>query len=352
MEQVKTKREYYLDVIRIVAMICVVMVHVDAMSWYQAPYTWYPWFILNIFDSIGRVSVPLFVMISGYLFLDPKRTITVRKIYTKSIPRILCAFFFWSFLYALITSGFLSQRSFRGEVGRKFLDDLFYGHYHMWYLFVILGLYMVTPVLRAVAADEKALRYFLILSFALAYAMPTLQMIPIIYRTKLHTNRIDYAFVTGYAFFYLFGYYIASREQSKRERMVWYLLSIAGMLVTWIGSSYMCMTEQYPNNNLHECLTMNVALYSCGAFVFFKYRFRDMGRDSKACRIVQWLSEVSFGVYLVQDFGMILMKKIGLTPTAFFPGLSVPILTLLDLLISIAVVWVIRKIPGLKRYVI
>ena len=107
-------------------MVSVIMIHVGAISWYDAPFSIYPWGVINLFDIMSRYCVPVFLMISGYLFLDPKREIPTRKIYTRYLPRLIAAYFFWSFLYAIITSGFLTQRTFAGEVGKNFIHDLFW----------------------------------------------------------------------------------------------------------------------------------------------------------------------------------------------------------------------------------
>ena len=62
------KREYYLDIAKVASMIGVITVHTGAISWYEAPFGFYPWGVLNVFDMLGRFCVPVFLMISGYLF--------------------------------------------------------------------------------------------------------------------------------------------------------------------------------------------------------------------------------------------------------------------------------------------
>ena len=129
------KRECYLDIARVASMLGVIIVHTGAISWYFAPFNLYPWGVLNIFDLLGKFCVPVFLMISGYLFLSPERNVEPSAIFKKYIPRLLCAYFFWSFLYAVITSGLLTSRSMAGGIGQKLLHDTIAGRYHMWYIF-------------------------------------------------------------------------------------------------------------------------------------------------------------------------------------------------------------------------
>ena len=69
-------------------------------------------------------------------------------------------------------------------------------------------------------------------------------------------------------------------------------------------------------------------------------------------RLILWLSKMSFGIYLAHDFGLIVFKKLGITPMICTPFVSMPLLTILDLLITIAIVYVVSKIPFLKKWVL
>lgn len=348
---VMNKRIYWLDVARVCAVLGTIIIHIACINWYDVPIRPYPWLVYNLFDCLFRYCVPVFLMISGYLFLNPERELTVHKLYSKNIRRLVCAFFFWSFLYALITSGFSTQRTFSEEVVTKFVHDLFYGHYHMWYLYTMLGMYLITPAMRAVAANRKAMKYFLVLSFVMGYVLPTVQIIPAVYESAQYTYRIDISMVSGYSFYYLMGYYLGSEEMTKERARKWYLIAALGFLITFIGTSLMCILEQYPDIRMHEYLTAEVCMYSCGMFVFFKRRFEGVNPESRAMKVVRYLSTISFGVYLANDFGIIVMRKIGLVPDLFCPFLSVPVLVLIDLAVSVGIAAIVHRIPVLRKYV-
>ena len=346
------KREYYIDIARVLSMISVIVIHVGAISWYDAPFSLHPWGVINAMDILARYCVPVFLMISGYLFLNPDSNITIRKIYTRYLPRLLCAFFFWSFLYALITSGFLTARTLSGGVGIKLLQDTFWGHYHMWYMYVIVGLYIITPALRPIAANRQATIYFLIASYLLKYALTMIQMIPFIYEhTAKYTNRLELSFISGYVFYYLAGYFFATEDFTVRQRRIIYAVGIVALIFSITVVTVYVLVMQFPLSELHEYYTAGIPIYSIAVFVFFRYKFSDVDPDTRIMKIVLWLSKLSFGVYMAHDFGLIVLKKIGITPMITTPFISMPLLTLIDLVITVAIAWIVSLIPGLKKWI-
>ena len=77
------------------------MHHVAAYSFKEVDVNTFEWNAINVYSGLARFAVPIFVMISGALFLDPKKDIPIRKIYSKYILRIVIAFVFWSVVYAV-----------------------------------------------------------------------------------------------------------------------------------------------------------------------------------------------------------------------------------------------------------
>jgi len=347
------QREYYMDVARVFSMISVILVHAGAITWYDAPFSLYPWGVINLMDIMSRYCVPVFLMMSGHIFLDPSRNISVKKIYTRYLPRLLAAYFFWSFLYALITSGFVTQRTLANGVGTKLVQDLFWGHYHMWYMYLIVAMYIITPALRPIAANRSAMRYFLIVSYVISFLIPTIMMIPVVYSTVgKYFNRLEFSFISGYVFYYLAGAYFGGEEMPPKEKKIIYGLGVLGFIFAVVCVTTVVIATQYPDSTYHEYYTAGVPLYSLAVYLFFRDRFTNVNPNTKWMKVVMWMSKLSFGVYMAHDFGLIVFKKIGFTPAICTPFISMPLLTFLDLCISLAIAWVVSLIPGLKKWVI
>ena len=110
--------------------------------------------VFGIYSAVTWHAVPVFVMISGSLFLS--REITIKELYRKYIFRIAAAFVFWSAVYAV--------RSYLKEGSLFSAWDLFVaGNYHLWFLPMIIGLYMIVPFMKVIAESEVLTKYFLAL---------------------------------------------------------------------------------------------------------------------------------------------------------------------------------------------
>ena len=92
MEKQRTgQRVVYADLLRIAAMVAVIELHVCGNNWQGEDIHSLDWHLLNVFDSLVRWCVPVFVMLSGMFFLDPGRNVTYRSIFTKKLLRVFTA---------------------------------------------------------------------------------------------------------------------------------------------------------------------------------------------------------------------------------------------------------------------
>ena len=78
MKHKQNQRKLYLDLLRIIAISAVVMIHVSA-SYVTNANSLLDFTVGNIFDSVSRLGVPLFLMISGALILDENKEFNCKK---------------------------------------------------------------------------------------------------------------------------------------------------------------------------------------------------------------------------------------------------------------------------------
>lgn len=162
------RRVIYFDVLRIVAIFFVVAVHLSAMHWADVDVDSRAWFAFNLYCTTGKWSVPIFVMISGALFLG--REVSISTILKKNVARIATVFLFWSGCYALV------YLVFRHAPLSVVLSQFITGHYHLWFLYMIVGLYLLIPLLRPIVQNEMLMRYFLLLAFIFTFLLPQLAL--------------------------------------------------------------------------------------------------------------------------------------------------------------------------------
>ena len=138
-EHFTRRRVIYFDILRIVAIFFVVFVHLAAQHWADVDVSSRAWFAFNLYCTTGKWSVPIFVMISGALFL--RRDVSISAILKKNVARIATVFLFWSGCYALV------YLVFRHAPLSVVLSQFITGHYHLWFLYMIVGLYLLIPLL-------------------------------------------------------------------------------------------------------------------------------------------------------------------------------------------------------------
>lgn len=122
-EHPAAKRVIYFDILRIAAIFAVVAVHLSAQHWLDVDVSSRAWFAFNLYCTTGKWSVPIFVMISGALFLG--RDTDIHTILKKNVARIATVFLSWSGCYALV------DLVFRHAPLSVVLSQLITGHYHL-----------------------------------------------------------------------------------------------------------------------------------------------------------------------------------------------------------------------------
>ena len=260
MSDTKGKRIIYLDYLRIIATVAIIILHVAAENFYKRPVTSYEWNVFNFFDGIVRWGVPMFAMISGALFLDNSKPIKIKTLYTKNIVRIITAFAFWSLVYAIFSP---DERLYWDGMSklRYIAKNFVTGHFHMWFLFMIVGMYIIVPILRKITESEKITEYFLIVSFLFTFLIPALLKIPALsYISKIY-GKVTFHFTLGYSSYFVLGYYLMKKDFSKLWRYVIYVLGILGFAVTVILTAVLSWQgKRVVTDYTYEYFTINVLM--------------------------------------------------------------------------------------------
>jgi hypothetical protein len=104
------------------------------------------WWIANLTDSAGRWCVPVSVMVSGALLLDPRRAEPPREFYRRRLVRIGVPLVAWTLVYLAYRRWWLDEPLTAGEAGRDVLAGTPF--LQLYFLYVLVGLYLLTPYLR------------------------------------------------------------------------------------------------------------------------------------------------------------------------------------------------------------
>ena len=348
-EHSASKRVIYFDILRVVAIFFVVAVHLSAQHWLDVDVSSRAWFAFNLYCTTGKWSVPVFVMISGALFL--RRELDIRTILKKYLLRIAIAFAFWSAAYALFV------RALYGITWDEVLFRFFTGHYHMWFLFMIVGLYLIVPFLRPIVRDEKLLRYFLLLTLIFTFLLPQIASAVSLLswqycaEFKALTGKFYYHFTLGFVPYFVLGYYLVRKEFSLTAKRVLYALGVLGFVLTVVLTSFASRLQGAATELFYGYDSLNVLFVCVGLFVFAKEHLNFPNLSEKCHRCIRALSRWSFGAYLVHPLFIesfdIFLHFNTLSLNVFF---SVPLLTLIIGALSFLVSALLHQIPFVKKY--
>lgn len=347
-----TGRIYSYDVLRLLAILAVVMVHTSGQFIIAEPSLSLDYISCNILTALSRFAVPVFVMISGALMLNEKKELENKKIFRSAISFFILIII-WSLLFSVgynVLKPMLKNEPFSLDA---FIHTIIIGgDYHIWYLYMIVGLYLITPILRLFVKlkHKRLIKYLLILSVTVSITVPTVNSIANIF---LDSNDIILQFVkqfrmsliTEYLTYYVLGWYLTSFELKKPHRLVLYISGLLGLAATVVATQLSLkepgrLTTTFHNNNM-----LNVFIFSVAVFVLVLTlcKGKDLSRFKKP---LVALSNLSFGVYLIHGFYIFAFEFV----TASIPSdlLKTAVIFAGTTVLSYVTVFIMSKIPLVK----
>lgn len=353
----KQTRIVYLDFLRIIATVAVILLHTSASQWYKTPVDSFNWQIFNIFDSIVRWCVPMFLMISGVFFLDISKNITRKDIYNKYIKRIVITLLFWGLLYGFVSlavSSFVKNKPIVFFDIIKIFAKIIIGPpwYHLWFLYLIIGIYMLTPLFRIFITGSKKedIEYLLILFFLLGLLLPTINNVLVNLNPKIAIN-FSILELTGYAGYFFAGYYFNKYDITKKCKNLVYLLGFLSIILTILITAKWSLSTNKPQSFLYGYLLPTTMFETYAIFLFVKDIFKYVRYSARFEKIILYLSSCSFGIYLIHDFFIQASNLIGITTTTLNPIIMIPLMSILILISSVLAISLLKKIPFLNKYI-
>lgn len=340
----QAKRQTELDVLRLLAILAVIVMHAGGNS--QISESLHPNHH-SMFVAAIVWCVPVFFMISGRFFLDPGRNVTTESILKKYIPRIILAYLIWTAVYVAY---YVWAGTYDGLNVYGIINQFIEGPYHFWYLFTLVGLYIVTPILRKVTTDKSMTAYFLVVFFAVNLVFEYLVYIPKVGNIiSLFTNKVGIGII-GYVGYFMLGYYLYSIKDTIRLKTE-ICLYIAGVCL-WILTIILegqVSPELQDADFVKQYMKPNVILYSSSIYLFFIKRISKITFSERTQRVFAKLTELSFGVYILHALVNEFISYIPLPQPIQHPYIWLLALTIVIYLISLSLTYLIRKIPVIGK---
>ncbi len=344
-----SNRIVYCDVLKILASIAVVLIHVCSNWWYALAVKSKSWMVINIFDSLCRWAVPVFLMVSGILLLKPEKDITIKEVFVKYIKKAIVLIAFWEVVFAFAIQINSSEQLNITTV----INRLVQGHYHLWYLYMIIGIYLVTPIIKQIVngKNEKVLRYFLALWLVFQILIPTINNILDIYikdnLLKVMIPKLEISVISGYVGYYVLGYYLNEKKFSKKQRIMLYCLGFVSSLMT------IFLTKHYEKSQLfYVNFSATTFLQSVAVIVFIKEICLKTNITEKLKKNISKIASLTLGIYVIHPVFIEIIKSL---EVELYPKhivmLILPI-TVGVYFFSMCVTYILSKIPILGKYIV
>ena len=374
----KNQHIVWLDVVRFIAMFTVVCCHCTD------PFNFYPGTAPNIgeiklwgaiYGSVLRPCVPLFVMITGALLLPVRGDAST--FYKKRIPRVFYPFLIWSVLYNLFPwiTGLLGLNpqiilDFFPYAGEEVMQQSFSVSLeyilmipfnfsilavHMWYIYLLIGLYLYLPVFSAWVekASERAKLMFL-LAWGVTLLLPYYYQFVSNYlwgTCSWNSFGMLYAFA-GFNGYLLLGHYLKNLEWSLKNTLAIGIPMFAvGYAVTFLGFRHITALPEYTDEMLELFFTycsLNVVMMTIPVFMLAKKVKVNSERMKKA---LANLTVCGFGIYMIHYFftgpSVVLMRAINMPI-----GLQIPVAAILAFAVSWGLVWLIYRAGKVAKYIV
>ncbi|HEU5347803.1 MAG TPA: acyltransferase family protein, partial [Ktedonobacterales bacterium] len=142
-----SRRVLYLDILRIVAMLAVVCIHTTAGVLYDvSARKTLDWRAAMVLTAGSRWCVPMYVLLSGAFLLTYRRRYTSREFIRSRLLRIGVPFLAWSIIY-MIWSAMIVHQTHISTWADVWNQLVYPAYYHLWFFYMLIGLYLATPAL-------------------------------------------------------------------------------------------------------------------------------------------------------------------------------------------------------------
>ena len=248
-----------IDIIRIFAFIFIVLLHTlnrqYGINVWMGGYT------------VISIGVNLFVMISGYLLLDKSENAAL--FFKKRILNILPLFIVFNVVYIY----FLKVPIVPMLKGKSFAAP------HFWYIYMILGLYFLTPWLQKVLKYAEKETFFVVFLWFLCNILnPYLQ----------YFNLAEIPFsnfpLTGFIGYYILGYFVKKYDKKIKDfSFVWIIIIyFIGFFISFFSTKYVLITTGIRVSDFFDKNSLGTFIMTISFFAFWcKFNFTKRNNITK-----------------------------------------------------------------------
>ena len=344
----KASRFAYIDALNVCATLCVIFLHSNYCVW-EGP-AGASWPSAIFIETFCYWAVPIFFMISGATLIDYRDRMSTKEFFSRRFNKTVIPWLAWSVIGLLFLLRFagefgmerphLGPRSiFNGIVGTTYVD-------YYWFFPALFSVYLTIPVL-SLLREGRTFDYLIGLGLAFNSVLPLVcQLVGVVgfgaYQPQM---------VMGYVLFALIGYKLSRWNPTKGQRLVIYILGVAGWLTHLIGTVATSTEAAGVSPTFKGYLLAPALAHAVAVFVLFKHA--DFEAADKALPgfvgRLRTASGLTFGVYLTHWF-VLRIARILFEPDVHTLAFRVGggfVIFCVCMVLSL----VLKKIPGVRRII-
>jgi surface polysaccharide O-acyltransferase-like enzyme len=334
---------YWISNLRVFATLTVILLHTsgNAITPFGKISLDY-WWVCQTITTFGRFAVPVFVILSGYLLLD--RYDNLEDFLKKRFVRIFIPFVIWLFIY-MIHGTFWGIKSERvswlsSDWLVRALTNNASGSGHLWFVYMLLGLYLFTPILSRWLKDATKMEVEFFLGTWL-FANIGFLLLEKFYDIKPF---FDFRYFTGFAGYFVWGAYFKKFPFliSTKNKIIALLLFIGGWIATISVSGYLT-THTGKYDAFLGYHSPFVVMMSVGSVIFFQ----QMLNKPFAEKIITEIDTSSYGIFLTHWLVMKILSRQFHVNYALYhnPIYGILLHFILITVICIIMIGIIRRLP-------
>lgn len=363
------KRIAFVDYLRVVACFLVMLVHSSenfygadasgmAGNWSMLANEANRFWVAFYDGGLGRISVPLFMVVSAFLLVPMKQGVSMTQFYKRRFLRILPPMICFMLLYTFLPLLWGQMSWEQSWTDFKLLPFNFPSMAgHLWFMYPLISLYLIIPVVspwleKSTAKEERLFITF----FAISTLTPWLvRFVSADLWGSCFWNPYFnmFYYCSGYLGYLVLAHYIRYHLQWSRSKRL-----TVGTLCFVIGGAFTAWSFWFagtPGINIEtpalewswEFCTPNVLCATFGVFLLFTCI-----EKAEAPRWITGISKLTFGMYLMHIFFLSNIAPLFIPNGAAEPivpvYLAIPCIAILTYLCCVVTCKLLSCIPASK----
>ena len=343
------QRITYLDVLRLLAAFLVIVNHTNSQI-FKASVPSAGWYVSLAWFFSSKPAVPIFLMITGALFLDKQtdwkkwRWQIIRALTVVVVANLIYYFYHVYWLHRRANRTFELANAVKGIFGRETTA--------LWYLYLWLASVLFMPFFRKLAQTmtKREERLLILLSVGLG---GVLKLLPVIWRA-LTINKTYYEMALSvYVGLMFLGHYLHTYTKPRAGSVFWSMLIFLAVLAAELWITRGLYAENHKAYlGLDDRTMITVSIQAVCIFQIVRFLFRNADRKPALSRSIAFAGQQTFGIYLLGDLAIEEMKSIYSTLMLTIPRMGAMLIYEMAVFLAcMAVTVLLRAIPGVKRFI-